>query len=157
VIDVAVVHADETLRLVTAKNLLVAVWSDAPTLTQMQSVGRAAAALRRAHPRGAAMLNVVRGGTPSFSNAVREEARRLTSDGHFTLGVAHVVLLGGLVGATVRAFLSTIVLLGRPKEPTQVFGEAGAALGWLEARLATGGEGWTRDDVQAAYDRALAG
>lgn len=143
--------------MVTARNLFVAVWSDAPTVKQMQAMARAAAAHRRAHPRGAALLNVVRGGTPSFDNAVRDEARRLTSDGHFDVGVAHVVLLGGLVGAAVRAFLSTIVLLGRPKEPTQVFGDANAAIGWLASRFANGGERWTRDDVQAALDQAMAG
>lgn len=156
-IDALVVHADETLRILTARNLFVVVWSDAPTVKQMQQMARAASAHRRAHPRGTAMLNVVRGGTPSFESAVRDEARRLTSDGYFTLAVAHVVLLGGLVGAAVRAFFSTIVLLGRPKEPTHVFGDAGAALGWLADRLATGGERWTRDDLQAALDRAMAG
>lgn len=157
VMGTAVVHADESLKIVTAHNVLVVVWSDAPSLEQLRAMARAAEALRRAHPRGTALLNVIRGGMPSFDDAVRDEARRLTRDGHFDVGVAHVVLIGGLVGAAVRAFLSTIVLLGRPKEPTQVFGEAGAALRWLAGRLAGGGVSWTPNDLAGALDHAMAG
>lgn len=154
-IDTAVVHSDESLRIVTARNLFVVVWWDAPTVEQLRSLARMAEAHRRDHPRGTAMLNVIRGGMPSFDQKMREEAQRLTRDGHFDLAVAHLVLLGGLVGAAVRAFLSTIVLLGRPKEPTQVFAEEGKALSWLAPQLARGPSLWARDDVQATFDRAM--
>lgn len=155
--ELRVLHRDPTLTIAVADNLQISVWRDAPTLAQMRAFSRAAHDVRRVHSRGAALFNAVLSGTPRFTDEVREEARRLTMEGEFTLGVAHVILVGGLGGVAARAFLATVVLLGRPREATRVFGEVPAAASWLAAQLALAAEGprWTGKMIADAYDRAL--
>lgn len=135
---------------------MIAVWYDAPTLSDMRALLKAADSLRREYPGGTALLNVIKSGTPMFEQSVRLEAQRLTREGHFSLAVAHLVLVGGLAGAAVRAFLGTVTLVGRPKDPTRVFGAAGDALAWLADHAARGPEAWSRAELDGALSAALA-
>ncbi|MCB9598405.1 MAG: hypothetical protein H6719_37170 [Sandaracinaceae bacterium] len=80
-------------------------------------------------------MNLIVRGRPNFDPAVRAEVRRLTERGIHHGGSAHVVLADGLVGAAARAFMSTSVLLGRPKNPTRVFGELDPAATWMAGQL----------------------
>lgn len=149
--SLAVVHHDAIVKIATARNLLVAVWSDAPLLGQMHAFGRAMHQAQRVNPAGVALLNVLRGGTPRFADGVRDEARRLTAGGGCALGVAHLVVVPGLAGAASRAFLGTVNLLGRPPVPTRVFGLPAEALTWLHDRLAKSSQPWTSTELEDLY------
>jgi hypothetical protein len=148
--ELETVHTDSTLRIVTARNVQVNVWSNAPTLEQMRVFGRTGVAHARQHPRGTGLINLVVRGTPSFSEPVRAEAVKLVKDeGIFSLGGAHIILIGGLAGTAVRAFMNTAILLGRPRRPNKVFGEAETAVAWLAPLLARGAEPWSRAELAA--------
>lgn len=157
---VEILHADGTLRLGASRNLVVYVWHDAPTLPQLRECGRVSRAVARAHPEGTALLDLIVGGIPRFSEDVRAEAARVSNDPSVSsLGAADVVLVTGLAGAAVRGFLGTLTLLSRMPRPRKVFGDVASAAAWLAPRLRVGGQAWTVPDVVAvaAEMRALPG
>lgn len=151
-----IVHEDPTLRIVTARNVLINVWRDAPTVEQMRAFGNAGRALHRTRGGDAGLLNVVVGGTPRFSDGVREEAVRLTRETMLPRGVVHLILVSGLAGSATRAFLSTVVLLGRPRVPTRVSSDPDDACLFLAPLLSVGKERWTAPDLLAVYHEAVA-
>lgn len=151
------VHVDATFRIFSARNVQVNVWADAPTVEQMRAFGRAGAAHARRHPGGAALLNLITSGTPSFSEAVRDETVRLMKlPDVYRLGAAHLVLLAGFKGTAVRAFLSTVMLLGRPPVPNKVFGDAESAAAWMMPLLAPGAEAWSPEEIVSLVKQANA-
>ena len=143
------VHLDSTLRIVIARNLQVNIWSAAPTLAQVLAFGRASAALTRRHPRGAGLVNLIMHGKASFSEEVRNELVKMMRINMFHLGAAHVILASGFTGTAVRAFMSTVILLGRPAVPNKVFSEPSAAAAWHMPLLAQGTEAWTAAEYAA--------
>src|SRR5262245_7592818 len=152
-----VAYEDPTLLVAVHRSLMLVRWCDAPTLAQARAFSRLSYELARAEPRGSALLNVIVRGTPPFTDGVRDEVVRMTSDATlFTLGAAHLVLLSGLASTAVRAFLSTMLLLGRPKNPARVFGDAGSAADWLSERLALGAAPLLRTDILALHGELLA-
>ena len=76
-----------------------------------------------------------------------------TLDGHglklLAQGAAHVILASGFTGTAVRAFMSTVILLGRPAVPNKVFSEPSAAAAWHLPLLAQGTEAWTAAEYAA--------
>lgn len=107
------------------------------------------------YPKGTALFNVVLSGKPDFSTEVRAETARVSAlNDTFTLATAHVVLVDGLVGAAVRAFLSTSTLLAKPISPTKVFGAIAPASDWMLAHLEPSGEAWTKAELVALVERA---
>src|SRR5439155_25029688 len=113
-------------------NLLVIAWNDAPKVEHIQQFSRIALRIGKSYPRSTGLLNLVLSGTPSFDDAMRRETKRVASDPAVCpLGAADVVLVGGLVGAAVRAFLNTTKLLARPPRPTRAFSDLDAAAPWL--------------------------
>lgn len=142
-------YDDPTLRVAVIHNLTVAQWRDAPTLGQMRALDRIDVAKRRLVTGGVAFLNVIVEGVPRFTDEVREEAARQTAGrSGRDLAAAHLVLIGGLTGAAVRAFLSTVFLLGRPKFPTKVFSDVAECARWLAPLISeAGGRQWTSDQI----------
>jgi hypothetical protein len=139
-----IVHADDVLRLGVSRNLLVCAWSSAPDLEHVRSLTRAVHALGNRYHDHRAILDLVVTGTPRFSDGVRDELVRFLRDPRQQgQGGAHVVAIGGIAGTTVRAFLSTVMLLARPTMPHKVFGDISSAATWLVPRLTTGTEAWT--------------
>lgn len=148
--ELETVHTDSTLRIVTTRNVQVNIWSNAPALEQMRVFGRVGAALARQHPRGTGLINLMMRGTPSFSEPVRAEVVKLVKqEVLFSLGGAHIILLGGLAGTAVRTFMNTAILLGRPRRPNKVFQEAETAVAWLAPLLARGAEPWSHAELAA--------
>ena len=153
---VEILYEDETNRHAVEKNVHLVVWFDAPNVEQMFEYGRCADAVAKRNPSGSALLNLVVDGMPRFSGEVREAAKKHTQKGLHTVGAAHVILVPGLLGSAVRGFLGTTVLLGRPKNPTKVFGDLDAATCWMLGRLHdAGGPRWSADDLLATCQRAL--
>jgi hypothetical protein len=138
------VHQEATFRLVVSENLLVAVWSEAPELDQMHAFVRALRAVIGKHGRRTGSINLILAGTPRFTDDVRAEAVRLMRDPRLQSScTAHIVLVGGLAGAAARAFMSTVLLLGRPATPSRVFSETRTAAMWLAPLLSQGGGAWS--------------
>ena len=132
-----VVYEDESCRQAYLGPVHLVAWFDAPSVDQMRAYGRCAQGLsRRSGADGTTgLFNLIVRGRPRFDPEVRRQAKVLTERGVHAGGTAHVVLATGLVGAAARAFMSTTVLLARPKNPTRVFGELEAAAGWLGDHL----------------------
>jgi hypothetical protein len=141
------VHSDAVLRIFGSRNIQVNVWLDAPQAEQVRIFSRVGASHARRHPGGAALVNLIVSGTPSFSEEVRDGIVKLMKvPDMFRLG-AHLVLLDGLKGSAVRAFISTAMLVGRPPIPNKVFGDPESAANWLLPQLAQGAEAWSRVDL----------
>jgi hypothetical protein len=142
--------SNASIRIATSRNLVVFAWRDAPTVAEVRQCHRILRAVARQYPAGAGVINLIIQGTPSFSEAVRAEAARATSDPLIAkVGVAHVVLVTGFVGVAVRGFLSSVTLLGRSPRKSRAFGDVPSGAAWLAPRLSVGGEAWTPAEVAA--------
>ncbi len=174
------IYQDRTFRLAAHRNVLIAVWSDAPTLAQARILHREAdqftkrnaavthgAAGRASAPSapnpavnsgaagpGQAFVNMVTGGVPVFSEPVREELVKVIKSTNITLGAAHILLVSGMAGSAVRAFLSTVLLVARPKAPNRVFAEVPDAVSWLLVRLGGTQAQWTGNELRDAIEAA---
>jgi hypothetical protein len=142
------------LRLTAERNVLVGAWRDAPTVPALRALERAGQDWAKKYPAGTALLNLALSGTPNFSSEVRTETSRVSARPDiFVLATAHVVLVSGLVGAAIRAFLSTSLLLAKSTRPTKVFGDKAIASDWVKTQLAPSGETWTRAELVALIDQ----
>ncbi len=151
------VHGEACLSVFHAGNVQVAVWREAPTVARMQAVWAATRTLNAVHPERTGFLNLIAAGRPQFSAEVREETAAQSRRGLHRRGVAHVILVPGLLGVSVRAFLSTAILLGRPVNPTRVFGAVDEAAGWLAPQLVgTTEPPWTAEAIASLGARCLA-
>lgn len=143
-----IVYEDATLRQAYARNLHVVAWYDAPSLEQMHAYASCAKALSDRWRRRSGLMNLVVGGVPRFTAEVREAAAEYTREGAHGAGAAHVILVSGLLGSSVRAFLSTAMLLGRPPNPTRVFGGIAEAARWMATNFAAhSGQVWDPDEL----------
>ncbi|MEM6996822.1 MAG: hypothetical protein AAF721_40340 [Myxococcota bacterium] len=125
------------LVMATYGQVFVAGWSDAPTPQTLWDL-RAAGQAEEEQRGPMALLNIAFSGRPSFSDDVRRAAQRLTSDASlFQVSRAHVVLIPGLPGTAVRAFINTFILLARPPKPTKMHGTILGAVQWNAKHLGT--------------------
>lgn len=152
-----ILHEDHSLRVAARRNLNIVVWSAAPEVAQLRSLFRASDRLAKAQPGGLAILSVVVRGTPSFSQEVRDEMVKSLKAKAARLGTAHLILVDGLAGTAVRAFMSTVLLLARPAAPHRVFGKRQEALDWLHGQLGGGPIPWTPAELADALEEALKG
>jgi hypothetical protein len=142
-------YEDETCRIVTERNVGVISWREAPNMLQLRAHDRIGKQLARAYKGGTLLVSLVRGGTPNFTPEVRDETNRILGQRPFyDLGVARVLLVGGLGGVAARAFLSTALLVSRSPRPTRVFSNVADAAGWCCEMLASGTEKWTRSEIE---------
>ncbi len=114
--------------------------------------------MARAHQPGkTALLDLIVSGTPRFDDDARKGITKLIADGALNpVGGAHVMLIPGVAGSAVRAFMSTALLLARPAAPHKAFGELPAAAAWLAPKLASAtGEAWTAAEIVEAGKRAM--
>lgn len=133
--------------------VFVAVWNDAPELSQMLAMAEHGRAFESAHG-PAALVNIAADGKPSFSDDVRRIAVELTRDATlFQLARAHVVLMTGFTGIAVRSFINTFLLLGKPPRPTRMLASIDDASAWLPAFLPT--DSWTPEALADAVQRLM--
>lgn len=143
-------YADARVRLASHRNVILAVWWDAPRIEQMQQFREVLMLLRERHPEGIGGISTVVGGTPSFPADVRTESAKLTSEALLDFGLAHIMLMGGLAGTAVRAFLATMLLLGRSKQLTKVFDKEDLGVDWVAEQMAAKGVACDKAAVMAA-------
>lgn len=147
-----ILYSDDVLRIAQHRNLLILSWAEAPTLTHMANCERAARGANRLNPDGIGLLCLMlSGGIPRFPDDVREEVAKFNRNpALFPLGVANVMLVTGLAGVAVRAFVSTASLLGRPAVPTKTFADLVDAADWLAPLLRTpSAPRWNPGDLKA--------
>ncbi|MBK8254826.1 MAG: hypothetical protein IPK82_19470 [Polyangiaceae bacterium] len=155
---IEILHEQKMLRIASHGNVIINVWNDAPDVSQMQAYMRVAQHFCATRPRVTALLNGVIRGTPSFSEGVRDEVvKSMRMRGTFKLGVAHLITVGGLAGSATRAFLSTAILLGRPKTPSKVFSNPRESCEWLASRLHGTPSELAANDLFAAFEQACLG
>ena len=136
------------------RNVAFVGWRDAPTATQMREWHRLAHLLAKEHGATSACIDIVVRGTPRFTDDVRRSAEELARDAKaFPIGIAHVLLIPGLAGTAVRAFIQTILLVSRPPNPAKVVGDLASAVGWLGPKLAA--HGWTERELRARCDEMV--
>lgn len=161
--NIAIVHEEGMLRIATFQNIQINVWSDAPDVAQMRAFSRYAQSFSHSRGKHTALLNAVIRGTPRFSEGVRDEVvKAMRLRGVFKLGAAHLITVPGFPGTATRAFLSTAILIGRPKTPTKVFGDPTEACEWIAERARgyehlTATSPWDSASLLAAYKEALQG
>ena len=152
-----VTFENEIARIAHDRNVAVVVWFDAPRvkreLLEMEKVGKKIFAQ---YKESTALFNVIVSGTPSFSEEVRKEVMRITSDDTlFALASAHVLLLQGFVASAVRAFVSTALVLSRTTTPNKVFADVEGAAAWVMTRVEKGPVVWTPGDLVGMVRRTI--
>ncbi|MEM9188035.1 MAG: hypothetical protein AAGF12_02575 [Myxococcota bacterium] len=149
-----ILYQDQRLQICVQRNMFAAGWFGMPELRHMHEVERCYEDLRSEWPDGVGFANVIVGGVPNFSREVREDAARQTAKGdEQDLATAHLILVDGLAGAAVRAFLSTMLLVGRSTVPNRVFSDCGVAAGWVAGLLNRVPPPWDATDMQRFLER----
>lgn len=153
----SVEYEDATCRILVERNVGVVVWREAPTMLQLRAHDRVGKQLSRAHKGGTLLVSLVHSGTPNFTPEVTQETKRiLGQDRFYDLGVARVLLVGGLGGVAARAFLSTALLVSRSPRPTRVFSTVRDAADWCQELSKRGDERWSRDELERLCAEASA-
>ena len=143
---------NETARISIDRNVVVAAWFQEPRVPkELREMERAGKKVSSKHKSGGVLFNVILSGKPSFSEEVRTEVNRITSDDTlYTAATAHVILVEGFIGSAVRAFLATALVVSRTKTPNKTFTDVASAAKWVNERLAAAKiEGWTEGDLAA--------
>lgn len=147
------VYESPRARFAELRNVGIVVWRDAPDLADILAWHRLGKTMAEEHG-ACACVDVVVTGRPRFTDDVRRASEALARDPRiFTLGFAHVVLVPGLAGSAVRAFIGTILLVARPPAPAKVVGDVPAAVDWLLPRL---GPAWSAAELRAGCDASIA-
>jgi len=129
------------------RGLIMTRWTGPPTARQLEALANA----HERSGRSVAILDAVVDlrGRPCVDDAVRAQLMRLIrSHDARTVGVAHVVTLGGLAGTAVRSFFGAIEMVSGTRTPTATFDDVRAAAPWLARKL---GMGWSSAEVLAAW------
>ena len=153
-----ILHEDSILRMAVRRNVVFAVWNDAPAVAQIRAFQRAAELVSKRGRGEDVLVSVVVSGVPKFAEGVQDElVRVMKSRALFPLGTAHLIRLEGMAGVAVRAFLSTVKLLSKTPAPVGVFSKAEEALLWTLDRLRGSPERWTYVELKEALDQAAQG
>ncbi len=144
---------DDRVAFYTLDHLFIAVWDDAPQLSQMQAMEKHGRIFESTHG-PAALINIAADGKPSFSDDVRRIATELTRDPTlFQLARAHVILMTGFTGIAVRSFINTFLLLGKPPRPTRMLASLEDAAVWVLPLLPP--DRWTPETLQESVERLM--
>lgn len=132
--------ADAEFRYTTWRNVLISVWSGAPTLERLRALSATERELLSRHPGGIGVFSVVdleSTKIPSMSDEVREETVRISREfGPRTLASAHVLEGTGFWVAAARSAHAGVQLLSRQKHPSKVFDSVDPASRWMIPLLA---------------------
>ena len=131
-------HADDSLRIAIEDDLCVLRWTDTPDVATFEAI---TAVTHMATPQSPLTIlsvadssgKVVRLDNLHLAAAVRMSKALEPS----TRAVAHVILMDGFVGSTVRMFVATLMHLRRLKHPSKVFGTRAEGQAWLAPFVST--------------------
>jgi hypothetical protein len=151
-------YHDDVLQLATVGNVLFVLWRAEPTLSHLHTMLRVSEQHRdELHGEKEIFVNIVENGTPNFSDEIRKEAGRIAQKtAQWRLANAHIILLTGLRGITVRTMLSTTILLGKTQALTKVFDNPEAAARWL-LPLLNQGRAITAEQFLDCYRELMSG
>jgi hypothetical protein len=140
---------DDKLRIAQHEDLLVLRWMDSPEVTHFDAALRIAR--RASAPRGRlAFFNVADapGKKPHLSAEELAAGKRM-SEGfkNVTKAVAHVILMEGFAGASVRMIIATLILVRRSGSPNRVFGSLSEGQRWLTPHVASAAVAARIDDL----------
>lgn len=136
------------------RSVAIIGWRDAPTADHIREWHRIGREIAKAYPGAGACFNIVLKGTPRFSDDMRQATEKFAADDRvFELGTAHVILMPGLAGTAVRAFIQTILLVTRSATPTKVVRTIEDGVAWMAPKLAP--HGWTAAALQAACEEVV--
>lgn len=144
-------HTDEVLRLAVRDDLCVARWTDTPTPRHFDEIVRAIRAAAKTGDR-AILLNVVDapGKMPRFTDDLRKAGGAMAvAMEPLTAATAHVVLLDGFIGTSVRMFLSTLTLLSRSSGAVSTSARVDDAARWLAEQPRR--RRWTSTEIVEVY------
>ena len=87
-----ILFEDPALRIVICENCMAAVWRDVPSVEHLRRMQAEGERLEANYPDKVFVLNIIRDGTPRFSDDVRKQAAAQTREraGHI-LATAHIV------------------------------------------------------------------
>lgn len=139
------VFRDDRVAFFAEKEVFIARWVQAPTMEQMDAMERVARPHEASVSGGCGLFNVVVSGKANFTPEFRAHAAKVSADPErFRRFRAHVILLEGLRGLTVKLFVNTFALLARAPAPTAAFQEIKPAADWASSILVKGGWSPTR-------------
>lgn len=148
------VFRDERVVLFAAEEVFIARWVEAPTMVQMEAMRRVSRPHEASVSGGCGLFNIVVSGQANFTPEFRAHAAKVSADpDRFRRFRAHVILLEGLRGLTVKLFVNTFALLTRPPVATAAFREAGSAAHWALPLLADGG--WSEKRLEQLLSDAI--
>ncbi len=137
--DAVTFHHDAKLCCVDVGGVAFVTWYEAPQMAQLVVLRGFTHELRARYPDGYVFLSVIFRGVPTFTNEVRNEAAAITRESQaWAFATAHVVLITGFVGAAVRSFLNTMMLLSRPKQPIKVLSDLEDGIDFVLEHVPTG-------------------
>jgi hypothetical protein len=152
------VYRSERLILHEQENLCGALWLATPTVEDVRALTEQGERGLRNYAGQTILMNIAarrRSHDPKvqvkFSADVREALVELTKrDELHAAATAHVILPGGLLGMTVRTFLNTVVLVGRPATPVKVFADDREAAHWASEQA--GPCSWRAREIEGFID-----
>lgn len=148
------VFRDERVVLFAGEEVFIARWVQAPSMVQMEAMRRVARPHEASVSGGCGLFNIVVSGKANFSPEFRAYAAKVSADpDRFRRFRAHVILLEGLRGVTVKLFVNTFALLNRPPVATAAFREVGLAADWALPFLAE--DGWSGRRLEQALGGAV--
>jgi len=154
---IEIAFRNDIVIIATQDNALAAVWLGSPGVELLKQVQRIGIALAGKYPQGILFVNVMLRGKARFSAEARAEAAQQTTENAIrATACSHIIAATGLVAATVRAFMSTVLMLSRPTRPTKVFTNIQEAAPWLVGLAPPGEPGWSKDKLIAFYDEVVA-
>lgn len=131
------VQAADAVRVARLGTLFIQAWAGDPTPAAHDLVQAAADKAIEQHPNNLCLLSLVRipklGGAPPEDSRRRSKAQSERLDPHVKAS-AIVFDVDGITGVAVRMFVSSVLLLSRPKAPTKTFSDCGVALDWICGR-----------------------
>jgi hypothetical protein len=160
VVSPTIGRVDDAALVGFDRDLLIGIWWGSATLDHVTAMRACSDQILREHPKFATAVIVMDGDgvftfTPEVRKALADYVKETESSG---LGSAFVILRGGFMGATVRAFISGLFLLTRSKEPQKAFATVAQAAAWLSRCYEDGAPDRPRtaDDLDSVLGLAIA-
>jgi hypothetical protein len=131
--------------------VLITIWSGEMRAAAVRQAATESRRLTDARPGALSFLNMIVRGTPVPGEDVRAEFQKMIRQGPGALRCTAIVAEGGgFHGSAVRAVVTGITMVVRPKFPMKVHASVAEAAAWIAAQA--GPAGATAAEISAAVD-----